>query len=89
MELSNVCKHSQPLKGKEASLVFAKYFGEKKNLHVLETSRKIFFFCMKGKTAKRRYLGALIISLCYKSEAYLRQNRFAGPEIKKKKIFKL
>lgn len=27
----------------------------------------------------------MIISLCYKSEAYLRQNRFAGPEIKKKR----
>lgn len=40
---------------------------------------------MKGKTAKRRSLGALIISLCCKSEAYLRQNRFAGPEIKKKR----
>lgn len=42
------------------------------------------FLCIEGKAEKRGSLGALIISLCYKSEAYLRQNIFAGPEIFKK-----
>ena len=39
---------------------------------------------INDKTAKRVSPGTLIISLYYKYEAYLSQNRFSGPESTKK-----
>lgn len=81
VRISNVCKHSQALDGKRC-LQYLHNILEKRVFVSCNLAESLHY--INDKTVKKESPGTLIISLCYKYEAYLSQNRFSGPESAKK-----